>query len=107
MLIKTKNSYQLSEQQVTDEAVYHARRKVLKQLGFLGAGSLLAQSANASPLDFFSSKSKEVFQRQALNFQHAEKSTEILRCRSRRKLPQLSMLPKKWLEKMPSHSVVS
>ena len=78
MLIKTKKSYQLSEQHVTDEAIYHARRKVLKQLGFLGASSLLAQSANASPLDFFSSKNTEVFQRQALNFKQAEKSTEIL-----------------------------
>ncbi len=78
MLIKTKKSYQLSEQQVTDETVYHARRKVLKQLGFLGAGSLLAQSANASPLDFFSSKKEVVFQRQALSFQQAKANSQIL-----------------------------
>lgn len=78
MLIKTKKSYQLSEQQVTDEAVYHDRRKVLKQLGFLGAGSLLAQSANAGGIDFFSSKSAEKFQVQALNYKKASNSTEIL-----------------------------
>ena len=58
MLIKTRKSYQLSEQQVTDESVYHSRRDLLKKLGYLGAGSLLAQSAasQASPIDFFSSK---------------------------------------------------
>ena len=78
MLIKTKKNYQLSEQQVTDESVYHARRKVLKQLGFLGAGSLLTQSASASPLDFFSSKKEVVFQRQALSFQQAKPNSQIL-----------------------------
>ena len=78
MLIKTKKSYQLSEQQVTDEAVYHSRRELLKKLGYLGAGSLLAQSANASPLDFFSSKEEQVFQRQALKYRPSEKSSQIL-----------------------------
>ena len=80
MLIKTKKSSQLSEQQVTDESVYHSRRDVLKQLGYLGAGSLLAQSAtaNAGALDFFSSKKAAVFQQQALTFQKANASSEIL-----------------------------
>tara|TARA_R110000737_G_scaffold305610_1_gene313203 strand:- start:1029 stop:2033 length:1005 start_codon:yes stop_codon:yes gene_type:complete len=78
MFIKTKKSYQLSEQQVTDESVYHSRRDLLKQLGYLGAGSLLAQSANASPLDFFSSKEDVVFQRHALTYRPAEKSSQIL-----------------------------
>jgi sulfoxide reductase catalytic subunit YedY len=80
MLIKTKKSSQLSEQQVTDESVYHSRRDVLKQLGYLGAGSLLAQSAtaNAGALDFFSSKKDVQFQQQALKFQQASESSEIL-----------------------------
>jgi len=80
MLIKTKKSSQLSEQQVTDESVYHSRRDVLKQLGYLGAGSLLAQSAtaNAGALDFFSSKKDVQFQQQALKFQQANESSEIL-----------------------------
>lgn len=78
MLIKTKKSYQLSEQQVTDENVYHSRRSVLKQLGFLGAGSLLAQSASATPLDFFSSKEDVVFQQEALTFKPAGESDQIL-----------------------------
>ena len=78
MLIRTKKSSQLSEQQVTDESLYHSRRSVLKQLGYLGAGSLLAQSANAGPLDFFSSKKDAVFQQQALTFKQASKTREIL-----------------------------
>jgi sulfoxide reductase catalytic subunit YedY len=80
MLIKTKKSSQLSEQHVTDESVYHSRRDVLKKLGYLGAGSLLAQSANANAgaLDFFSSKKDVVFQQQALTFQKASKSSQIL-----------------------------
>ena len=66
MLIKTKKNSEISEQQVTDENLYHSRRSVLKQLGFLGAGSLLAQSASASPLDFFSSKKDVVFQQPSI-----------------------------------------
>jgi sulfoxide reductase catalytic subunit YedY len=80
MLIKTRKSYQLSEQQVTDESVYHSRRDLLKKLGYLGAGSLLAQSAasQASPIDFFSSKKDTVFQRHALTYAKAEESSQIL-----------------------------
>ena len=80
MLIKTKKNYQLSEQQVTDEAVYHSRRDLLKKLGYLGAGSLLAQSvsANAGALDFFNSKKEVLFQRQALKYVQAFESSQIL-----------------------------
>jgi sulfoxide reductase catalytic subunit YedY len=80
MLIKTRKSYQLSEQQVTDESVYHSRRDLLKKLGYLGAGSLLAQSAasQASPIDFFSRKKDTVFQRHALTYAKAEESSQIL-----------------------------
>jgi sulfoxide reductase catalytic subunit YedY len=79
MLINTKKNHQLSEQQVTDESVYYSRRELLKKLGYLGAGSLLAQSAstNAGALDFFSSKEAEVFQRQALKFSPASESLQI------------------------------
>ena len=80
MLINTKKNYQLSEQQVTDESVYYGRRELLKKLGYLGAGSLLAQSAstNAGALDFFSSKEEVLFQRQALKFTSAGESSQIL-----------------------------
>lgn len=80
MLINTKKNHQLSEQQVTDESVYYGRRELLKKLGYLGAGGLLAQSAstNAGALDFFSSKEAEVFKRQALKFAPAGESLQIL-----------------------------
>ncbi|MGB1262649.1 MAG: protein-methionine-sulfoxide reductase catalytic subunit MsrP [Cognaticolwellia sp.] len=78
MLINTKKNSQLSEQQVTDESVYHDRRKLLKQLGYLGAGSLLAQSAHAAPLDFFSTKKQATFQQHALQFQPAAQSKPLL-----------------------------
>jgi sulfoxide reductase catalytic subunit YedY len=80
MLINTKKNHQLSEQQVTDESAYYGRRELLKKLGYLGVGSLLAQSAstNAGALDFLSSKEAEVFQRQALKFTPAGESLQIL-----------------------------
>lgn len=57
MLIKSRKQSDISENQVTDEAVFNARRDVLKKLGFLGAGTLLSTSVSASPLDWFKSKS--------------------------------------------------
>jgi len=53
MLIKTKRSSELSENDVTDEKVYKERRKLLKGLGFAGASSLLVGSGlslNALPM---------------------------------------------------------
>ena len=47
MLVNVRKQSHSGEQQVTDEKLYHSRRSVLKQLGFLGAGSLLSQSAAA------------------------------------------------------------
>ncbi|NHN39630.1 protein-methionine-sulfoxide reductase catalytic subunit MsrP [Pseudomaricurvus alcaniphilus] len=58
MLLKSKQSYDLTEAAVTDEAVFYNRRRLLQQMGFLGAGSLLASSASAGLLDFFSSGDK-------------------------------------------------
>ncbi|GAW95353.1 MULTISPECIES: protein-methionine-sulfoxide reductase catalytic subunit MsrP [Colwellia] len=49
MLIKTAKSYDLKESDVTPEDVYLNRRELLKGMGFLGAGALLATaSANAN-----------------------------------------------------------
>ncbi|BFM05485.1 protein-methionine-sulfoxide reductase catalytic subunit MsrP [Halioxenophilus aromaticivorans] len=53
MLIKTKKSWQLSEAQVTDETVFRQRRTLLRQMGFLGMGGLLASHAQAGVLDWF------------------------------------------------------
>jgi len=54
MLIKTRKSYSLPDSKVTDEQVFLNRRQILKQMGFIGAGSLLAGQASAAGLlDFF------------------------------------------------------
>jgi sulfoxide reductase catalytic subunit YedY len=69
MLFKVKNANSLTENEVTDEQVYHQRRDILKKLGYVGAGSLLASSAaNAGPLDWFSSKEEVVFKTTPLNY---------------------------------------
>lgn len=78
MLIQSKKSYQLTEQQVTDESVYRDRRDLLKKIGFLGAGSLLAQSPSANALDFFSRKESPTFQRHTLSYQKSLASPEVL-----------------------------
>ena len=52
MIIKIPEKNDLKEHHITDESVYSSRRKLLKQMGFLGAGTLLSsamsQQANAS-----------------------------------------------------------
>lgn len=53
MLIRIKKPNSLSESQVTDEQVFLDRRKVLKQLGFVGMSSLLAAPSQAGLLDWF------------------------------------------------------
>ena len=52
---------------VTPEEVYHDRRRILKQMGFIGAGALLSSQANAGVFDLFSSdEEKAAFARVAL-----------------------------------------
>ncbi len=52
---------------VTPEEVYHDRRRILKQMGFVGAGALLSSQANAGVFDLFSSdEEKAAFARVAL-----------------------------------------
>ncbi|MEW6999383.1 protein-methionine-sulfoxide reductase catalytic subunit MsrP [Colwelliaceae bacterium BS250] len=66
MLIKTKSKSELSENQVTDENVYIGRRKMLKQLGFVGASSLIA-GAGLSTSTFAASDSSQ-FKTKPLKF---------------------------------------
>lgn len=68
MLIKVPNKNLVSENEVTDESVFLGRRKILKQLGFMGAGSLLASKSFAGPLDWFSSKETQAFTQSPLDF---------------------------------------
>jgi len=74
MLIKTSNTSALTENNVTDETLYLDRRQLLKKMGFLGAGALLTNQANAKGLDWFSSKKPTVFKTTPLNYISAEHS---------------------------------
>ena len=78
MLINFRNKNTLSENDVTDEKVYRERRQLLKQLGFLGAGSLLSQSALALDFDFFKPKQAKLFKTLPLNFQKAQADNQVL-----------------------------
>ncbi|MFQ3207591.1 MAG: sulfoxide reductase catalytic subunit YedY [Glaciecola sp.] len=82
MLFKFRNSNSLTENQVTDEAVYKQRRDILKKLGYFGAGSLLAAStrATAGPFDWFSDEDKAKFATSALNFSkiQTDASSDVL-----------------------------
>ncbi|MBW3138516.1 protein-methionine-sulfoxide reductase catalytic subunit MsrP [Ferrimonas balearica] len=64
----------MTEAEVTPEAVFADRRRLLKQLGFVGAGTLLSSSANAGVLDFLLGDSEQAeFARRAL--QHRKNLT--------------------------------
>lgn len=65
MLIRTPKKSHCNESEVTDEAIYHQRRKILKGLGFIGASSLIAQPAQA--FNWFSDDEPE-FQTAKLDF---------------------------------------
>ena len=79
MLIKANRASDCKEHQVTDEKVYLERRKILKQMGYLGAGSLLSASASAAGFNLFSSDSeREVFVRHDLSFKPAPAVNETL-----------------------------
>lgn len=76
MLIKVSKKSDISENQVTDQAVYQDRRKILKSLGFVGASALLT-SPSAHAFNWFSDD-EEPFSTRKLNFTTPEKyaSTE-------------------------------
>jgi len=69
MLIKKTTKYSLTENSVTPEAVYRDRRHLLKQMGFVGAGALLASSpVLAGAFDIFGNKRQEKFVGRRLDF---------------------------------------
>lgn len=69
------SSWQVSENQVTDESVYLQRRTFLKQLGFVGASSVLSANAQA---DWFSGNESPSFVTSPLSAKTTFKSDEIL-----------------------------
>lgn len=73
MLIKRTRPSDATEAQVTDEAAFTDRRRLLKSLGFLGAQPLISTSTNAGVFDWLSGEPKdnEAFKTQPLSFQSA------------------------------------
>ncbi len=81
MLIKNKKNNTLTENDVTNENTYLKRRQLLKNIGFIGAGSLLASSAQAASFNFFGNDEapkKEPFQTEALTFTKDKPTSQIL-----------------------------
>jgi len=80
MLIKIPKSYQLKESAVTSEQIYRDRRSLLKQMGFLGAGALLASStkSNAGVFDYFSKEESRQFITKPLNYAKSIKDQQVL-----------------------------
>lgn len=67
MLIKIKKSSDESESNITDESVFNERRHILKTLGFIGAGSLLASSGKLQA-GIFTSDEPKPFQTSGLQY---------------------------------------
>lgn len=82
MLIKHSNKSIIKESQVTDENVYSQRRSLLKNMGFLGAGTLLSQSISSSVkakgFSFFSSEDPTEFSRQTLKFTPSKENKDLV-----------------------------
>jgi len=72
MLIKSPAKSALTEHHVTDENVYVDRRSLLKKMGFLGAGTLLAtatSTSHANGFSLFSSDDEKIqFKRNSLKY---------------------------------------
>jgi len=75
-----KPSVKLTDNDVTDEAVFNERRSLLKKMGFIGAGALLGHStfANAQFLDWFKDDKPQADVLKKLEYLSASQSSETL-----------------------------
>jgi len=71
MLIKTPKTSEFTDSHVTDENIYLNRRHLLKQLGYIGAGTLLASASQSAKADWFSKK-QESFTTTPLKYSESE-----------------------------------
>jgi len=79
MLKSPKKSY-LNDSHVTDESIYHERRHLLKQMGFMGAGvlmsSAISQNAKAG---FFNDDDESAFQTKPLKYRQDTLNQALLK----------------------------
>jgi len=79
MLIKIPKNFSLKDSDVTDESVYYERRKLLKTMGFLGAGALLNSAiSNKASAGFFSDDEVK-FASQKLNYTQDNQNLDLIK----------------------------
>lgn len=71
MLIKTFKSSDEKESNVTDETIFNDRRSIIKSLGYVGMGSLLASAQNTHALSLFGDD-KPLFKTSPLEYEQPE-----------------------------------
>ena len=79
MLIQIPKSYQLKDNSVTDEKIYNARRKLLKKMGFIGAGALLGGAFSRHAHAGFFDDTSEVFKTSKLNFRQDSLNQHLIK----------------------------
>ncbi|WP_088329990.1 protein-methionine-sulfoxide reductase catalytic subunit MsrP [Lacimicrobium sp. SS2-24] len=78
MLIKIARPGDCRENEVTDEDIFLNRRQLLKQMGFVGAGALLANSPGAAAINLFGDDNEKRFQTRDLEYTPGSESAEVL-----------------------------
>ena len=79
MLIKSPSASSIKESEVTDEAIYNDRRRLLKNMSFLGAGALLSTlTSHQSKAGFFSDDTVS-FKTQKLSFKADITNTNLIK----------------------------
>ena len=79
MLIQIPKSYQLKDNSVTDENIYNGRRKLLKKMGFIGAGALLGGAFSRHAHAGFFDDTSEVFKTSKLNFRQDSLNQHLIK----------------------------
>ncbi len=79
MLIKIPKNSSLKDSAVTDESIYHDRRSILKQMGFLGAGALLGSALSNQVSAGFFSDNEASFSTKALTYSKDTNNADLLR----------------------------
>ena len=78
MLIKISKSSDIKENEVTPESIYLNRRELLKGMGFLGAGALLAGASTNAKADWFSKDEVTKFKTKPLEYKPDPNSDKLV-----------------------------
>jgi len=78
VLIETPKSHDVKESEVTPENVFLNRRELLKGMGFLGAGALLAGASSTARADWFNKEEAIKFKTTALKYQSDSNQNKLV-----------------------------